>query len=394
MRRFLFVLLLTVVLGVTQHATVLAQSAPDTAVKAVLFYSPTCPHCHTVINDTLLPLMDQYGDRLVVIGIDITQPGGQTLYNASTAQFQISDERLGVPRLIVGETVLIGSLEIPQQLPSIIETGLSNGGIDWPDIPGLVEAMAAGQQAEQEAAATDTPSTAPEPTAVVTEPPSPTATSTPDVVAITTDSLPPAGASATSGLPEGGWLAALILGAMLLVLAYAAIRVYAARGSLFASNSEAGAMITSLLVPGLALIGLVVSGYLAYVEITQTSAVCGPVGECNVVQSSAYAQIFGIPVAVLGIANYLAILGLWLVHRMAAAKLQRWTGWALLLLTVFGVLFSVYLTLLELFVINAVCIWCLSSAIITTSLLLVVVLQMTRQSRIDPPKRQQQPLHA
>ncbi|MCA9868914.1 MAG: vitamin K epoxide reductase, partial [Anaerolineae bacterium] len=145
MRRFLFVLLLTVVLGVTQHATVLAQSAPDTAVKAVLFYSPTCPHCHTVINDTLLPLMDQYGDRLVVIGIDITQPGGQTLYNASTAQFQISDERLGVPRLIVGETVLIGSLEIPQQLPSIIETGLSNGGIDWPDIPGLVEAMAAGQ---------------------------------------------------------------------------------------------------------------------------------------------------------------------------------------------------------------------------------------------------------
>jgi thiol-disulfide isomerase/thioredoxin len=49
-------------------------------VRAVFFYSPTCPHCHTVINETLVPMMEQYGERLQIIGIDISQPGGQALY--------------------------------------------------------------------------------------------------------------------------------------------------------------------------------------------------------------------------------------------------------------------------------------------------------------------------
>lgn len=389
MSRLLCLLALVAGFAVVQHTSVLAQPTQSATVKAVLFYSPTCPHCHTVINDTLLPLTEQYGDRFQVIGIDITQPGGQPLYDASTARFQIPQERMGVPRLIVGETVLIGSLEIPQQLPAIIEAGLSSGGIDWPDIPGLAEAMAASQQAEQQAAGPETSAAASESTVPAAETPLPAATSTPEVVAITPDSLPIAGAGASSGLPEGGWLAALILGGMLLALAYAAFRVYSARGALFAANAETGALITSPLILVLTLLGLAVSGYLAYVEITQTSAVCGPLGECNVVQASDYAQIFGVPVAILGIANYLAILGLWLIHRMASGKWRRWAGWGLLLLTVFGVLFSVYLTLLELFVIDAVCIWCLTSAIITTSLLLVVVWQLTREPARDTPQRQQ-----
>lgn len=394
MRRLLCLLAIAAVFAGVPHTLALAQTTPDTSVKAVLFYSPTCPHCHTVINDTLLPLMDEYGDRFLVIGIDITQPGGQTLYNASTERFRIPQELSGVPRLIVGDNVLIGSLQIPEELPGIIEAGLASGGIAWPDIPGLAEALTAGQQAEQaEAAAPETPATTPEPAADAAATPLPDATATPEVVAITADSVPPAGAG-TGGLPDGGGLAAIVLGGMLLALAYAAFRVYSARAVLFNSGEAAGAAISSPLVLVLALLGLAVSGYLAYVEITQTAAVCGPVGECNVVQSSDYARVLGIPVAVLGIVNYLAILGLWIINRMAAVKWQRPTAWSLLLVTAFGVLFSIYLTLLELFVIDAVCMWCLSSAVITTSLLLVVVLQFARRLPVDARRQRQRALQA
>ena len=394
MRRLFCLLALTTILAVAQHTAALAQPAPGTTVKAVLFYSPTCPHCHTVINETLLPLMDQYGDAFLVIGIDITQPGGQTLYKASTDRFKIPQEMSGVPRLIIGDTVLIGSVEIPQELPGIIESGLNSGGIDWPDIPGLAEALAASQQAEQTDAATpETVTPAPEATSAATATP-PVATPTPEVIAITANSLPPATTSASGGLPDGGWLAAFILGGMLLALGFAAVRVYSARAALFHAGAGSGTSITSPLVLILALLGLAVSGYLAYVEITQTAAVCGPVGECNAVQSSDYARVLGIPVAVLGIVNYLAILGLWIVQRTASGKWRQWTGWALLLMTVFGVLFSIYLTLLELFVIDAVCIWCLSSAVITTSLLLVIVWQLARRPSVDTPRQRQQPLHA
>jgi hypothetical protein len=44
----------------------------------------------------------------------------------------------GVPRLIVGDRFMVGSLQIPQEFPGIVEQGLASGGIDWPAIPGLV----------------------------------------------------------------------------------------------------------------------------------------------------------------------------------------------------------------------------------------------------------------
>ena len=49
----------------------------------------------------------------------------------------IPQEIAGVPLLVIGETVLIGSVDIPQKLPELIESGLASGGIDWPAIPGL-----------------------------------------------------------------------------------------------------------------------------------------------------------------------------------------------------------------------------------------------------------------
>ena len=138
----------------------------------------------------------------------------------------------------------------------------------------------------------------------------------------------------------------------------------------------------SWLIPILCLIGLGVAGYLAYVETAQVEAVCGPVGDCNTVQQSEYARLFGVlPIGILGMAGYGMILLVWVVGRSAGRRLAAYSSLALLGLTTFGLLFSIYLTFLEPFVIGATCAWCLTSAIIIT-LLLWLALPSGRQAII------------
>ncbi|HNS03736.1 MAG TPA: vitamin K epoxide reductase family protein [Anaerolineae bacterium] len=353
---FLF-LMLCLLMAIAPVAA--AQEADAPVVRAVLFYSPTCPHCHTVINETLLPMMEQYGDKLVVIGVNITEPGGQALYTASTQQFQVPDELQGVPRLVVGDRFLVGSVQIPQEFPGIVEQGLADGGIDWPAIPGLAEALAANQAAQESAA----------PSAPAAE--EAAAAPAPEAAPAVSEALPPVEQiAAPAGMPEGGWLAAALLVGMALALLYAILRIWPARHALAAAAG-------SPWIPLLAVLGLAVSTYLAYVEISHVAAVCGPVGECNVVQSSQYAQIAGLPVAVLGQLNYVAVLVLWMVQRTGTGRWARPAALGLLALALLGVLFSIYLTLLEIFVIHAVCIWCLSSALIATLILLLAAIQLT-----------------
>jgi uncharacterized membrane protein len=125
-------------------------------------------------------------------------------------------------------------------------------------------------------------------------------------------------------------------------------------------------------LPILALIGLGVSCYLSYVETQLVSAICGSVGDCNAVQGSPYAKLFGVlPVGVLGATGYVAILGAWLCGKLCSKLPAGYVSLAIFGMALFGVLFSLYLTFLEPFVIKAVCIWCLSSAVIITLLLLL-----------------------
>lgn len=182
MKSRLSILLLVVALLFLAHPAITsAQFINAPVVRAVMFYSPSCGHCHYVIGEILPPLFEQYGDQLQIIGIDVSQPGGQQIYQATIAHFQIPDTRRGVPTLIVGDVVLVGSGEIPEQLPTIIEEGLAVGGIDWPAIPGLAEALAAETNAEDatadptvEATPTSEPTATPEPTPTATDLPSPT----------------------------------------------------------------------------------------------------------------------------------------------------------------------------------------------------------------------------
>lgn len=125
-------------------------------------------------------------------------------------------------------------------------------------------------------------------------------------------------------------------------------------------------------VPVLVIGGLAVAGYLAFVESANTSPICGPVGDCGAVQNSKYAILFGVlPIGILGLGGYLAIIASWLVVHFGPAALKKWAVLALWGLSVFGVLFSAYLTFLEPFVIGATCMWCISSAVLMILLLWV-----------------------
>jgi uncharacterized membrane protein len=114
----------------------------------------------------------------------------------------------------------------------------------------------------------------------------------------------------------------------------------------------------------LGLIGLGVAIYLTVVHYTGAEPICGISHGCHTVQTSKYAELAGIPVAVLGLAGYAALL-LALPIRGENGRLVR------VAITAIGFLFSAYLTYLELFVIDAICQWCVASAILMTALLVV-----------------------
>jgi uncharacterized membrane protein len=117
-------------------------------------------------------------------------------------------------------------------------------------------------------------------------------------------------------------------------------------------------------IAGLALLGLAISVYLTYVHYAGIEPVCSGISDCERVQTSDYAELVGIPVAVLGIAGYLAIL----VSLRTRVEVTA-------LLSYLALAFSAYLTWAELFKIDAICQWCVGSALIT---LVIAVLATVR----------------
>lgn len=125
-------------------------------------------------------------------------------------------------------------------------------------------------------------------------------------------------------------------------------------------------------IAALAVAGAVSAAYLAYVHHRGVAPICVAGGGCEKVQSSRYAAAGGIPVAIIGLAGYLAILASLLLDGHAG----RLTG-AVLALTGLG--FSAYLTYLELFVIRALCQWCVASSLVTVALAGLTVARLLGQ---------------
>ncbi|HEX5503039.1 MAG TPA: vitamin K epoxide reductase family protein [Thermomicrobiales bacterium] len=115
----------------------------------------------------------------------------------------------------------------------------------------------------------------------------------------------------------------------------------------------------------LAALGVALAGYLTWVHYSGALALCAGAGGCETVQASRYAVVAGIPVALLGLLMYLALLALavWVVLTGAALA-----AYALFGLALTGTLYSAYLTYLEVAVIRAICPWCVTSAALVMAL--------------------------
>jgi uncharacterized membrane protein len=117
-------------------------------------------------------------------------------------------------------------------------------------------------------------------------------------------------------------------------------------------------------IAALAVLGLAISVYLTWVHYAGIEPVCTGISDCERVQTSEYADLVGIPVAVLGIAGYLAILASLRTRVEVTA-----------LLAYLAVAFSAYLTWAELFKIDAICQWCVGSALITLAIAVLATLR-------------------
>jgi uncharacterized membrane protein len=110
-------------------------------------------------------------------------------------------------------------------------------------------------------------------------------------------------------------------------------------------------------IAGLALAGLAISAYLTWVHYAGIEPLCTGVSDCERVQSSDYGELVGIPVALIGVVGYAAILAS-LRMRVEVTALLAYLGLA----------FSAYLTWAEVFRIDAICQWCVASALVSLAI--------------------------
>jgi len=129
----------------------------------------------------------------------------------------------------------------------------------------------------------------------------------------------------------------------------------------------------------LAFIGVFVSTYLTLYKFGYIGSLQCAVGSCETVNTSRWATFFGLPVAAWGLGFYVAALALVFVGIQERYADSRGVALALVALTGWGVLFSGWLTYLELFVIDAICIWCVTSAVIVLVMFAVSVLDYRDQ---------------
>jgi uncharacterized membrane protein len=115
----------------------------------------------------------------------------------------------------------------------------------------------------------------------------------------------------------------------------------------------------------IALAGVAVAGYLTWAHYSGTPVICTTGGGCETVQKSSYATIAGIPVAVLGLIAYSIVLAL-ITWDAPTARLGAAT------LAFIGLLFSGYLLIVQVFVIDAICTWCVINDVVIAPALAVL----------------------
>ncbi len=128
----------------------------------------------------------------------------------------------------------------------------------------------------------------------------------------------------------------------------------------------------------LSLVGLFVSAYLYLYKIGRIGTLACGTGGCETVQMSTWSRFAGVEVALIGVLGYGLLLAVALIALRPPLAERRWPVSLFTALAAAGVLFTAYLTYLELFVIHAICRWCVGSAAIIVTLLMLGLLALRR----------------
>jgi uncharacterized membrane protein len=124
------------------------------------------------------------------------------------------------------------------------------------------------------------------------------------------------------------------------------------------------------------IIGFIDSAYLTIIKFTHSPIYCTPgLGNCEAVQNSQWSTIWGIPIALFGALAYLLLVFCFIFEKRIRL-LKQYFHYVVFGITFFGFLYSLYLTYLELFVLHAICQWCILSAICMTAVFIVTIIRL------------------
>jgi uncharacterized membrane protein len=153
-------------------------------------------------------------------------------------------------------------------------------------------------------------------------------------------------------------------------------------------NSKSG-LILRRAIPSLGLAGIVISAYLTYIHYTKVSPICLGIADCDEVLASPYAQMWGVPLSLLGLLMYVALMLLGFLMLSNKVKRQDLIVMGTYTLAVAGTLFTLYLYYLEIFEIHAFCTWCIASSIVMfiTLIISIMILRTSVRTKVDPDTR-------
>ena len=127
-------------------------------------------------------------------------------------------------------------------------------------------------------------------------------------------------------------------------------------------------MTTRMAIALLSLIGILIALYLTLYKVGVVGDLSCSIGSCETVNTSQWATFLGLPVAAWGLVTYIVLFTLAMVGTGERLAASATISWALVALSGWSVLFSGWLTYLELLVIHAICIWCVASAVVMVAI--------------------------
>jgi len=140
---------------------------------------------------------------------------------------------------------------------------------------------------------------------------------------------------------------------------------------------------TSIYTFGAAFIGALDAAYLTWIKLSHNEVLCAPgIGDCYTVNTSRYSELYGIPIAIFGLATFLLIIFILLLEPRLPF-IQENGNLAVFGISMIGVIYSAYLSYLEEFVIHAWCPYCVLSAIMMVIIFFLSIMRLKQEGLED-----------